>query len=468
MSDANTPEPIDPTSPNHCRPADHPEHLHWPPIMPDDYQARVELYVKRHERSRKAFHYDLAAEAFGGKYMESLLKNQKEFQGDWFQLALLLRCHETSLDRRGFDDIYKKCLCIFCQFDWKWTIHLENAKLNDAQLENVFLLGAHLENVELNDADLEKAFLIGVNLENAQLRSTNLENANLFQARLKNTNFMEARLENAAFTEAQLENACFFLAHLKNANLLGARLKNADLKGTFLENATLCLAHLENANLEGANLTGANLEHTVLDRANVRKAKGIIFDSTQVDCLRIEGNAPDPWSVLRRSYTGPMFFFHLTILTAFLLPYIGKAIVLTGISESMDLIDAKLAGKLDDIPPELQQLQGLHQLRDWWDGMDRKTAMWTLLGFTNYKIWTMIFFGLTLMMIAYNAFRYILTTKVSDLREAEERSKITPPKKEYLGLYRLHQIATVFMYVSYGALIIQIVRWLWVTQIPTY
>ena len=281
--------------------------------------------------------------------------------------------------------------------------------------------------------------------------------------------------------------------------------------------------------------------------------------------LLIEGNAPDPWSKLRRSYTGPSFFFHLLLLTAFLLPYIGKAIVLTGISEGMILVNEKLK----DVP------ENLHQLKDQWNAIEKETALWTLLGYGNNKPETFAFFLVTLMMIAYNIIRLILTREVNFLRDAEERSKITPGREEYmgqtdrsmrqtdqsfdsrsfwlgawhalktwiicinswrkdnkistlwqivlslvgiaiivstilviflpsnfyiglfcffgmagifawifglvkrddllppslikyLGLYRLHQIASTFMYIGYFALGLQIFRWLWVTQIPTY
>jgi len=454
MSDPNTHEPIDPTSPNHCRPADHPEHLTWPPKIPDDYEDMVAKHVKRGEKSEEAFHLLLACQAFGFQYLYRLKREQKDFRGDWFQLAFLLRCHETQIEKRGVDDD-QYCFCPSCQPDWKDT-HLENASLAHTNLENVPFNGAHLEKASLIGAHLNNAGFGDAHLENATLIFANLENANLIGANLKNASLAETNLKNANMGYANLESVSLWNANLNNADIRKAILKNANLTETILKNTNLFEANLENARLNNANLTDANLERANLDGAEVRGAKGIVFDSTQVERLLIEGNAPDPWSVLRRNYTGPRFFIHILLLVAFLLPYIGKAIILTGISNGMILIDKTLSA----IPTEVSTNTLLN----------KKPAFWHLMGFTNDNNIVMAgyFFTIAWMMIAYNIFRYILATKVSDLREAEDRSKITPTKKEYLGLYRLHRIANVFMYIGYGALLFQICRWLWFTQIPTY
>ncbi|MCL2349362.1 MAG: pentapeptide repeat-containing protein [Planctomycetaceae bacterium] len=627
MSDTNALEPIDPTSPDHCRPTDHPSHLPWPPKILENYnayKASAEKHVQEWEKSAKAFHDDLAVEAFGEDFMNNIRGKQthynlpseskQTFQGDWFQLAFLLRCHEAPLEQRKTRDTGKGriysiynysvpiCACPFCQFDWD-DIHLEKANLISAHLEYAHLWNAHLEDTNISDAHLEGAILWEAHLENATLKN----------------------------------------AHLGNADIQFAHLEDAELYEAHLENAILWEAHLENADILNANLTGAELRFAVLDRADVRGAKGIIFDCNNVERLIIEGNAPDPWSVLRRRYTGPSFFFHILLLVAFFIPYISKAVVLTGVHEGMELIDKKgvqvlekleqhtdyqtpLHGAVDKAVKKLPKAEGLveslqektdskinalpsisayfKQLRDMWKNIKKQTAFWTLVGFGNWKFGTFSFFLITLLMIAYNFLRLKLTRDVSALRDAEERAKITPSRQEYmgktdqkydscsfwtasweamklwyaqfaewrkqalstwrdachsalhklwnvevwvweqrkskipyivtmivviifgifswldslflylgilflliviigmifglglisgwwkgsvekesidfrgvllppspikyLGLYRLHQIANVFMIIGYGALAIQIVRWLWFTQIPTY
>jgi hypothetical protein len=277
-------------------------------------------------------------------------------------------------------------------------------------------------------------------------------------------------------------------------------------------------ADLKGADLRETEFEGVILENAILDSADVRGAKGIIFDSNRVDRLFIEGNAPDPWSVLRRNYTVPMFFVHLLFLMAFFLPYIGKVIVLTSIHEGMSLID-KYPGT---------NYPALEQLQTWYGGVEKQHAFWTLIGFTNYNSITISFLILTMIMVVYNILRYYLTKEVNFLREAEDRAKITPRREEYigqlereydlcpiwspsfwgaiwkawkkwksdfikwckewkkffasangkkekhscpsliecLGLFRLHKIANVLIYVVYGALLLQAVRWFFITQIP--
>ncbi|MCL2711361.1 MAG: pentapeptide repeat-containing protein [Planctomycetaceae bacterium] len=439
----------------------------------------VEKHVKRGETSKIAFHYELAVEAFGEDYMEYLEKEKKDFQGDWFLLAFLLRCHETKKEERGRGiGAFQRCSCPFCRNNWK--------DIN-------FNIDIHLERVELVLEDFENANLIGANLSNANLNRANLKNADLFYARLEGDTNLE-------------------FSNLTNANLVGVNLANANL---------LC-ADLTNANLDFANLTGVQLRRASLDGTDVRGAKGIVFDSNRVERLLIEGNAPDPWSVLRRTYTGPWFFLHLLFLVAFLLPYIGSVIVLTSIHRGMELID-----KYPDTNyPALQQLQ------TWYQGIDKQHAFWTLIGFTDYNLTTICFFTLTVIVVVYNIFRYLLTMKVNLLREAEERAKITPGREEYmgkadrkydlcsiwsrsfwiatgeawkewksafigwckewkksftpadgekrdlfpkspipslityLGLFRFHKIANVLISIVYFALVLQAIRWIFFTQIP--
>jgi len=378
-------------------------------------------YVTRDGKSEEAFHYDLAVEAFGTDYMERLVTEQDGFQGDWFQLAFLLRCHETQTEKRGLDED-QYCLCPFCQPDWKDT-HLENASLAHTNLENAPLNGVHLENASLTGASLKNIGLGDAQLEGANLIFADLENANLIGANLKNASLAEANLKNAQIGYANLEGVSLWNANLENADVRKTNLKNANISEANLKNASLFEANLQNANLRGANLTSVALKGTILNAADVRGAKGVIFDSTPLEKIIIDGNTSDPWSVLRRAYTGPNFFFHLILLVAFFLPFFGKAMVLTGIHEGMVLVDKNLDGSPQD-------LRILHEM---WEAIERQTAFWTLLGYGNNNFGTFAFFLLTLMMVAYNIIRFYLTRQVSFLRDDEDRTKITPSRKEYMG-----------------------------------
>jgi uncharacterized protein YjbI with pentapeptide repeats len=147
-------------------------------------------------------------------------------------------------------------------------IHLENGKLEDANLGRANLENAVLERVNLGNADLENA-----NLEDANLKNGKLENANLENAKLENANLENGDLENANLRRAKLERANLGNADLENGKLGRANLVNANLERANLENADLENAKLKRANLGRVNLERANLWQAKLERANLWQAK---------------------------------------------------------------------------------------------------------------------------------------------------------------------------------------------------
>ena len=258
----------------------------------------------------------------------------------------------------------------------------------------------------LDQVDLYGAHLAYAHLEMAVLESSNLEFAHLEHGRLTGVRLKDADLRNARLTEAQLDSA---------------QLEGADLRS----------AHLENAELRRAYLKNSKLDEAVLDRADVRKAQDLLFDGNRVWQMRIEGNAPDPWSVLRRQYTGPWFFVHLIFLIVFFLPYAGKVLVLSATSEAQE----SLVELYDRYQPQIEAVPGSQAAADsaqrWFEQRYREIpAWWVLVGWT--KGWWMMAF--TVVVVTYNAMRAYLTLKVGMLRDAEERSSTTPTLKEYYGL----------------------------------
>jgi hypothetical protein len=69
-----------------------------------------------------------------------------------------------------------------------------------------------------------------------------------------------------------------------------------------------------------------------------------------------------------------------------------------------------------------------------------------------------ILFG---VLLFYNlALHYPLTVAVSGLREAEDRSGITPARSEYEHLYYLHRVASVLWWVALASGLLNLGRWL--------
>lgn len=216
-------------------------------------------------------------------------------------------------------------------------------------------------------------------------------------------------LERADLENARLEHADLEGAHLEHANLRDAHLEHAYLRDSHLEHANLFRANLEHADLRHAYLEDAILLEADLSSAELRDARGLRFDDNPIRDIRIEGNARDPWSILRRSYTGPWFFAHLLLLVLFFAPYAGKAIALTGVAEVHALVREQIAA-LEGEPISVS----FRQTR----------AFYVLIGIEQGGL----AFVLGLFVVGYNGLRAVLTLRVSMLRDAEQRSFVSPSR----------------------------------------
>ncbi len=425
-----------------------PEAIAWP-IYPDDSPAR------RDEESNEAFNEAAAREAFGDGCVDALMDKQKEFRGDWWMLAMLHRCiaHAEATDpqRNAWDRFaaFKNVAQELWRRDVR--VHLEQANLTTAHLEHVDLFKAHLEHTHLHSANLQRANLSGAHLEHAALIWAHLEHANL--------------------CGAHLEHGALFGAHLEHADLSGAHLGHAVLLEAHLEHADLRWAHLEHADLGEAHLEHADLRETYLDHGNIRGATGVLLDGNHADRLRIEGNAPDPWSVLRRTYTGPRYALHLALTLAFLLPFAVSVSNLNAIDRAYTAIagatprpayeprvgNLPRAGPRAVARPRVDSMAH-GELRELVERFDRHhaptPAWWVLVG--GLEAWYFAF--LTAVVAAYNLLRLVVmlgawrwlvlgagnlsTAGVTALREAEERSRVTPSLADYYG--PLHPVSAAY------------------------
>lgn len=310
-------------------------------------------------------------------------------------------------------------------------------------------------------------------------------NARLGQANLSFTELVGAHLELA-----HLERANLSRTNLERASLIEAHCEETNLFDANLEGAILLRANLEGANLRDAHLDGANLQDAVLDQADLRAASGVRFDNNSVFRAKIEGNAKDPWSVLRRKYTGPWFFVHLLLVIAFFTPYVAKFLYLSGLSRAQDYVIERaevmqaqagqfeqrlvqIADEHEEHTPWLgslatavaeQRRQATRQLQEDLDQRYAKTrALWVLIGITN-GWWA---FGMALVVIVYNLCRGVLTLRVSGLRDAEERAQVTPRLEEYWPLYQVHRVTRWLLIVAISVTVFNVGFWAWKTQVYT-
>ncbi len=463
-----------------------------------------------HQDDRSTTPYN-ADEVRTPEMLQNLQESHPKFKGDWSQLERLERYLDAAVVRPGLqpeerlnewnlwvtqavqdgENIHLEGASL-----WKvnlqgvnlWGAHLEGANLGEAHLEGANLWVAHLEGVALHRAHLEGANLSGAHLEGAVLRRAHLEGANLSEAHLEGANLTEAHLEGAFLGRARLEGANLREAHLEKARLQTAHLEGANLRGAHLEGAHLWGAHLEKARLWGAHLERTFMAEAVLDQADVRRATGLRFNANSVFRVRIEGSAKDPWSMLRRNYTGPWFFVHLLLLVAFFTPYTAKFLYLSALSRAQDYVIERaqvIESQTEDFERQLAQMASEHEnaapwlprlaqvvseqrqargaaLRDDLSNRFRPTsAAWVLVGWTD-GLWA---FGMALIVVIYNLCRGLLTLRVSALRDAEERSQVTPRLAEYWPLYRIHRYASRLLYIALAVTAFNVGYWVWTTTV---
>ena len=223
--------------------------------------------------------------------------------------------------------------------------------LVDADLCGIDVSKAHLGPANLTSAKLSESNLSGINLDHADLSGATLDSANLSAASLLNAKIQSGNLESANLCAAELSGASLISASLIGANLFKANLFGTDLSSANLNNADFSFAVLKKAKLFGAKLENATLESTDLESADLRNASGIRFDNNYVRGARFSPHATDPWSKLRRDYTGPKLAFVMTLTLAAFLPFVAKTLFWVGVSkverQSLPLATTAIAKTLD-------------------------------------------------------------------------------------------------------------------------
>jgi hypothetical protein len=325
------------------------------------------------------------------------------------------------------------------------------------------------EKIELSDVDLRPEAIVGqpiLGSGRANLRNINLEGAVL----------RETRLDGADLYGARLGGACLLGAHLEGAVLQAAHLEEAILSGANLEGASLAYANLQGALLCGTQLKGASLHHANFREADLRGVQNAVFDESNVIQARFGLAAKDPWSILRRKYTGVMFVFHFMFLLVFIIPYIGRASFWKAINRgqmlysslSSELVedlrridhDRELARdqwrervrlELADLGLDDDKMQRIRELVD--EGVaaevgglqgslskrisDRLDAVGPCLqeNCIDTPVWRILLqldkspraAFLALSLLLYNVLRGLLTWQLGLMRDEEERSGLTPP-----------------------------------------
>lgn len=290
------------------------------------------------------------------------------------------------------------------------NIHLEGANLSKANLSN-----ANLSNAKLNGVDFSYANLNGANLAGAYHDSPNviLMGANIDLQ--EKVDFSHANLASANLTNVNLPYSDFSVANLTVANLKQANLSASNFWVSQLERANLEQSNLSKSNLENANISEANL-----CAANLIGVKDVLFNDNLVRGLQIHYNSNDPWSTLRRTYSGSRLFFNLLFLIAFLIPYIFKLIFWVSVNYAQAYSETLVHKRVTDLGLDAESLTNYALC--FAEKCEPMFAWQVILGVDKGRLdW-----GLAATLIFYNLMKAALTWFISPMRDEEERTGYTP------------------------------------------
>ena len=340
-----------------------------------------------------------------------------------------------------------------------WNAWAKEKRSEDKSFQP-YLLEASLSGADLSGADLSRADLSGADLSEADLSGVDLSRANLSGADLSRANLSGADLSRANLSGADLSRAYLSGADLSWAYLYGADLSRADLSG----------ASLSGANLSEADLPGAILYRADLSDADLTDVDGLEVDSSRVVHARFSPNSSDKWSILRRTYTGPNLVLNLVLLLLFFAPLIieGASLSAVGGAEQhvIDAVnhfddhhfrtdckgpDGAITGtvKYLDMPALVKDREVIWKEKNVRIPCRTQPVWKMLLGYGGSHENVMPY--LTVALIAYQIVRYIMTMRISAMREAEERSGISPPRSGFLSYRRLflvHRLMLILVGLS--------------------
>lgn len=277
----------------------------------------------------------------------------------------------------------------------EWYRQIQDARENrggQSQSARIEVRGLELRRLTFAGLDLSD-----IDFDNCDFSGSDLSNTQLVGSTFKDVIFGSAKLIEAQLQGARFETGC----HFEEADLTKCKASNAVFGCCSFRAVTAVDADFEGARFGGSRLTDADFS-----KANLRGASGFIVDETTVGSTRFSARASDPWSILRRTYTGPRFTLNVVLLVAFVVSLIAKAFafqVLT-LLQAAPAIAGGLGSYCEDNPCETVRLTSV------------------ILGLREGPV-TAIF---VIASLVYNILRLGLTFGVAGLRDEEERGHRSP------------------------------------------
>ena len=272
--------------------------------------------------------------------------------------------------------------------------------------------------LEIKGIDAKSWSLVGVNLSDCDIVGGDWSEADLTRAKAQGTQFKGVILQQTIFDFAELEGAVFD----KNCVMFKASFKSVEAShANFFGN--LKSATFEAADLQDANFKDAVLYDTIFDRADLQRVKDFKPNHTRIRGTLFSANAPDPWSKLRRTYTGLRLALNLAAFGLFIAALAAKAYGLYGIALIQASTTEGLAERLAEAGLATDILKAECELPG--TPCRHVRIIEVLMGFTQSPIATLY----VVLAILVNGLRFLLTFSVAQMREEEERSGFSPHQK---------------------------------------
>lgn len=283
-------------------------------------------------------------------------------------------------------------------------------------------------------------------LESLHLRELNLKSFEVTEFAFKNCDFSGADMTGSTFAGVTFENCLFQQTILDRANLVGscfvnncvlhlATMKYAEAHDAHFWGVMMTEVDATGANFQNSDFRSTELRDATLNLADLRQTKNLLPDETKMRGALLSKGGEDPWSALRRTYTGPRLLLNMVPVAIFVATLAVKTygLYLVGVLQGIKIAEDGLTTYCERINVTCET----------W------TVLEVLAGF-HEGIWASAF---VIFGIVYNALRFILTMVVSRLREHEDRTGASPPYKgsgSYQKPRYAHYVLLSCQWIMYG------------------
>ncbi len=154
--------------------------------------------------------------------------------------------------------------------------------------------------------------------------------------------FSNLKIQHCDFTGVDFSSCRFNGTTFLNVKFTGADLRDADFAGAKFHEQI----DFQGANLEGADLSktkfssntkfdGANLDGTSFEAADIRRASGVRFSSTHIRGTILSPTSTNPWSVVRKRYSGTDFALNMIFVAMFCATVLAELLLLQSVTVAL-------------------------------------------------------------------------------------------------------------------------------------